>query len=64
MDEKQSNNYTSEPISRAADDVGVIGVNASGHRQELERNFNLLSITSVGITTGSAWPALGGTIVS
>ena len=62
--EKHSDNYTSDPISGAVDVEAVIRVNASGHIQELDRNFNLLSITSVGITTGSAWPALGGTIVS
>ena len=38
-------------------------VNASGHRQELERNFGVLSIVSVGIVTGSELPALGGSIV-
>lgn len=39
-------------------------LNASGHKQELERNFNLLSICSIGITTGNVWAALGGSIVS
>lgn len=37
--------------------------NESGHIQELERNFSLLSICSVGIVTGSSWAALGGSIV-
>ncbi|KAF1810707.1 amino acid transporter [Eremomyces bilateralis CBS 781.70] len=37
-------------------------VNASGHAQELERNFSLLSVASVGITTGNTWAALGGSI--
>ena len=39
-------------------------INASGHRQELLRNFNLLSICSVAITTGNTWVAIGGTIVN
>lgn len=43
-------------------DVGEV-LNASGHKQELERNFSLLSICSVGITTGNVWAALGGSIV-
>ncbi len=38
-------------------------VNRTGHVQELERNFSLFSICSVGIVTGSTWPALGGSIV-
>ena len=38
-------------------------INASGHRQELERNFGLFSICSMAITTGNTWVALGGTIV-
>ena len=38
--------------------------NASGHVQELDRNFSLLSITAVGIVTGNTWAALGGSIVS
>lgn len=39
-------------------------INASGHVQELDRNFSLLSITAVGIVTGNTWAALGGSIVS
>lgn len=37
-------------------------VNETGHVQELERNFSLLSICSVGIVTGNTWAALGGSI--
>lgn len=36
-------------------------INASGHRQELDRNFNLLSICALAITSGNTWVALGGT---
>lgn len=39
-------------------------VNAAGHKQELDRNFSLLSISAVGIVSGSTWTVLGGTIVS
>ena len=47
------------------DNIGVGEViNASGHKQELERQFSLLSISSIGITTGNIWAALGGSIVS
>ena len=38
-------------------------INASGHRQELQRNFNLLNICAVAITTGNTWVALGGSVV-
>ena len=37
--------------------------NASGNRQELERNFNLLSICGIAITTGESWIALGNSMV-
>ncbi|KAF2493840.1 amino acid transporter [Lophium mytilinum] len=50
-----------------AEEAGVVGVgevvNASGHAQELDRNFSLLSICAVGICTGNTWAALGGSIV-
>lgn len=52
------------PQESHEDDVGVGEViNASGHKQELERQFSLLSICSIGITTGNVWAALGGSIV-
>ena len=38
-------------------------VNVGGHKQELDRNFSLLSITAVGIVNGNAWAAFGGSIV-
>jgi len=38
-------------------------INASGHVQELERNFSLLSMSAIAITTGNTWIAVGGTIV-
>jgi hypothetical protein len=43
-------------------DVGEV-LNVSGHKQELDRQFSLLSICSIGITTGNVWAALGGSIV-
>jgi hypothetical protein len=30
-------------------------VNASGHRQELDRNFGLLSKCGLAVTSGNAW---------
>ncbi|EXJ90388.1 hypothetical protein A1O1_03489 [Capronia coronata CBS 617.96] len=38
-------------------------VNASGHVQELDRNFSLLAAAGVGLVVGNVWPALGGSIL-
>lgn len=40
----------------------LMEINETGHFQELERNFSLFSICSVGIVTGNTWAALGGSI--
>lgn len=45
------------------DPASGILVNASGHPQELDRNFGLLSICGLAITTGNTWLGLGGSIV-
>ena len=42
---------------------GDQAVNASGHVQELNRNFSRLSLIGVGLVCGSVWPAAGGSIV-
>lgn len=39
-------------------------INASGHTQQLERQFSLLSIISVGAVVGNTWCALGGSILT
>lgn len=41
---------------------GVV-INASGHKQELERNFSFLSLCAFAVTTGNTWVALGGSLV-
>lgn len=41
-----------------------VGINASGHKQELERNFSLLSICGVAVTTGVSWTSVGGSVIS
>lgn len=38
-------------------------VNASGHRQEFDRNFGLFNIIGLGLSSGNTWIALGGSIV-
>ena len=47
-----------ENLGTTAEDV-----NAGGHKQELDRNFSLLSVSAVGILSGNAWVILGGSIV-
>ncbi|KAI0007225.1 putative choline transport protein [Xylariaceae sp. FL0662B] len=37
-------------------------VNASGHRQELERNFSLLAMCAVAVVIGNCWAISGATI--
>ncbi|PMD29967.1 amino acid transporter [Hyaloscypha variabilis F] len=46
--------------SKGPDSDGLI--NASGHRQELDRNFHFIHIAGLGITSGNTWIALGGSI--
>lgn len=48
-------------IAAKAGHTGLI--NASGHVQELARNFNLLSLAGVGLVVGNVWPAIGGSIL-
>lgn len=57
-DEPKAPHYDTE---QDGDAIGTV-VNASGHVQELDRNFNFISICSVGIVTGNTWAALGGSI--
>ncbi len=38
-------------------------INASGHTQELSRNFSLVSLAGVGLVVGNVWPAIGGSIL-
>ena len=42
---------------------GAIHRSGRPQRQELERNFNLLSICGVAITAGNTWIAIGGSVV-
>ena len=38
-------------------------INASGHREQLDRNFGIVSVICYAITAGNCWVSLGGTIV-
>ena len=39
-----------------------IGINPSGHRQELDRNFSLWTLCGLAISSGNAWIALGSSV--
>ena len=38
-------------------------INASGHAQELDRNFHLVNICGLGVTSGNTWIGISGSIV-
>ena len=39
-----------------------IPINASGHKQELDRNFSFFAICGLAVTSGNVWVALGGSL--
>lgn len=50
---------------KSRDDIVVSSgevVNASGHRDQLQRHFGLVSICGLALTIDNAWVALGGSI--
>jgi hypothetical protein len=52
-----------QSVTPTGDGEVVDLINASGHMQELDRNFSLLSASGVGLVVGSVWPAVGGSIL-
>ncbi|CAM1509699.1 Fc.00g000340.m01.CDS01 [Cosmosporella sp. VM-42] len=54
---------TNDGRRSAASNNKEIQINASGHVQELQQNFNLLSLAGVGLVVGNVWPAIGGSIL-
>ena len=59
MAEKEEVEIEKAPIST----VEEVAINPSGHRQELNRNFSLLSLCGLAISSGNDWIALGGSVV-
>ena len=49
-------------LETAVGTIKELPINPSGHHQQLDRNFNLLSICSLAITAGNTWIAVGGSI--
>jgi choline transport protein len=64
IQDKKDNVQTTTRQSSPTPDVshGEL-INASGHIQEVDRNFGLLSLSGFGIVSGNVWPALGSTIL-
>ncbi len=65
MDEKAAEPQQAVTSTELNDeDTGAdVPINASGHKQELERNFHLINICGLAVTSGNTWIALGGSIV-
>ncbi|KAK5457911.1 hypothetical protein LTR20_008658 [Exophiala xenobiotica] len=61
--EKKGDRLPENDDVHAADGEMSDLINASGHVQELDRNFSLLSAAGVGIVVGNVWPAVGGSIL-
>lgn len=59
--EKAVASSTLKAAPTTSHDAGPI--NASGHTQELQRNFGIFSIIGLAITSGNIWIAAGGTLV-
>lgn len=59
MSTNTEKNVAGEPY--AEEQVGEM-INASGHRQEVERNFSLISLCAIAVTTGNTWIAMGGSV--
>jgi hypothetical protein len=57
-DEKVAGRGESQTPPESTIEKGQL-INASGHVQEVNRNFNLLSLAGVGIVVGNVWPAIG-----
>lgn len=59
----QTRTSTSTP-EKESPPAADLQVNASGHVQELDRNFNLLTLAGIGLVVGNVWPAFGGAILT
>ncbi len=63
-DKRQDQEKFQDDVDRRVSVVGENGeiVNASGHRDQLQRHYGLLSICGLALTIDNAWVALGGSI--
>ena len=51
-----------EVFEGALTEIPELTINASGHKQELDRNFSFFAICGLAITSGNVWVALGGSL--
>ena len=63
-EDRQENDVLYPPSSELPIEDSSELINASGHVQELDRNFSLLSLAGFGLVNGNVWPALGGSILT
>ncbi|KAJ3809024.1 choline transport protein [Lentinula lateritia] len=63
FDLPKTNSSRSEIENSAPDEVTLTRLNASGHIDQLQRQYSLLSICSTSVTIDCAWVAFGGSIV-
>ncbi|CZT45529.1 related to cholin permease [Rhynchosporium secalis] len=66
MESSTTHSLDSESDTKTPDrsqKLQLLKINETGHVQEVERNFSLFAICSVGMVTGNTWAALGGSIV-
>lgn len=59
---KDASSSQAEEAPQRHPDHGQV-LNASGHVQELERQFSLVSLAGIGLSVGIVWPAAGGSIL-
>jgi choline transport protein len=55
-----------DSLGQVEDDVGlgeIEVINASGHKQEVDRNFGFWSICALSVCADNAWAAGGGSLV-
>ena len=63
MDDTEKNTARPDCLrDESAGDTAEI-LNVGGHKQELDRNFSLLSVTALGVVNGNAWAAFAGSMV-
>ncbi|KAF7186907.1 Choline transport protein [Pseudocercospora fuligena] len=60
-EKKSSEEHTQQDPSSAAPDTGI-SINASGHRDQLRRQYGLLSICGLALTIDNAWIAFAGSL--
>jgi choline transport protein len=61
QEKKEADGFVDDEVNSQNDVAQGELINASGHVQEVDRNFGLFSLTGYGLVNGNVWPALVGT---